>query len=126
VNAIWEGSGNIQCLDVLRAMQKTPDVVRAFLQEMDKAKGGHAALDRWVAELRRRMGPQEESEYGARDMADRMALAIQAALLVQHAPASVADAFCLSRLDSSGRHNYGSLPRGLDCEAIIERATPRS
>ena len=66
-------------------------------------------------------------EYRARDVVDRMALAIQAALLVQHAPAAVADGFCASRLGSAGggHRNYGTLPRGVDCAAIIERATPR-
>ena len=59
-------------------------------------------------------------------MVDRMALALQAALLVQHAPAFVADAFCASRLGAAGHHNYGALPRGVDCAAIIERATPRT
>jgi putative acyl-CoA dehydrogenase len=64
-------------------------------------------------------------EFRARDMVDRMALAMQAAQLVQHAPSFVADAFCASRLASAGHHNYGTLPRGVDCAAIIERATPR-
>ncbi len=126
VNAIWEGSGNVQCLDVLRAMQKTPEVVGAFLREVGKAKGAHAALDRWVAALQKDLTDLADLEYRARDVVDRMALALQAALLAQHAPACVADAFCASRLARSGHHNYGALPRGVDCRAIIERATPRA
>ena len=126
VNAIWEGSGNVQCLDVLRAMQKTPAVVQAFFREVGKAKGASAALDRYVVALQKEFADLADLEYRARDVVDRMALAIQAALLVQHAPAFVADAFCASRLEAAGHHNYGALPRGADCAAIIERATPRA
>ncbi len=126
VNAIWEGSGNVQCLDVLRAMQKTPATVDAYFAELAKAKGANATLDRYVAALGREFADPGELEYRARDVVDRMALAVQAALLVQHAPAAIADAFCASRLASSGHHNYGTLPRGVDCAAIIARATPRA
>jgi putative acyl-CoA dehydrogenase len=126
VNAIWEGSGNVQCLDVLRAMQKTPSVVKAFFREVGKAKGGNAALDRHVAALQKEFMDLADLEYRARDVVDRMALAIQAALLVQHAPSFVSDAFCASRLEAQGHHNYGTLPRGADCAAIIERATPHA
>ncbi|HLT26798.1 MAG TPA: isovaleryl-CoA dehydrogenase [Zeimonas sp.] len=126
VNAIWEGSGNVQCLDVLRAMQKMPATVDAFFAELAKAKGANAALDRYVAALRGEFADLADLEYRARDVVDRMALAIQAALLVQHAPAMIADAFCASRLEAAGHHNYGALPRGVDCEGIIARATPRA
>ena len=126
VNAIWEGSGNVQCLDVLRAMQKTPAVVEAFFREVGKARGANAALDGWVSALRKEFADLSDLEYRARTVVDRMALAIQAALLVQHAPTAVADAFCASRLADGGHRNYGTLPRGVDCAAIIERATPRA
>jgi putative acyl-CoA dehydrogenase len=125
VNAIWEGSGNVQCLDVLRAMARTPDTVAAFFAEAGKARGANAALDRWVGALANEMRDLADLEYRARDLVDRMALALQAALLVQHAPAFVADAYCASRLTGTGHGNYGALPRGADCGAIIERATPR-
>ena len=125
VNAIWEGSGNIQCLDVLRAMEKTPAVVDALFSELALAKGASAAFDRWVDALHKALGDRVEIEHRARDVVDRMALAMQAAQLLQHAPAPVADAFCASRLAETGRHNYGSLPAGTDCAAIIVRATPR-
>jgi putative acyl-CoA dehydrogenase len=126
VNAIWEGSGNVQCLDVLRAMHKTPEVVEVFFREVGKTKGANAALDRWILALRQEFKDLNDLEYRARDVVDRMALGIQAALLVQHAPAMIADAFCASRLGSGGYRNYGALPRGVDCAAIIERATPRA
>jgi putative acyl-CoA dehydrogenase len=126
VNAIWEGSGNVQCLDVLRAMKKTPEVVDAFFREVAKAKGACAALDQWVGALRKEFEDLADAEYRARDLVDRMALAIQASLLLQHAPTHVAMAFCASRLTSGGHRNYGTLPRGVECAAIIERATPHA
>ncbi|MDX9842916.1 MAG: isovaleryl-CoA dehydrogenase [Aquabacterium sp.] len=124
VNAIWEGSGNVQCLDVLRAMQKTPDVVQAFFREVARARGGHALLDRHVADLQHAFTDLSDLEYRARDVVGRMALAVQAALLVQHAPSVVSDAFCASRLNDGSHHHYGTLPRGVDCAALITRATP--
>jgi putative acyl-CoA dehydrogenase len=126
VNAIWEGSGNVQCLDVLRAMAKTPEVVQAFFAEVGRARGASAALDRHVAALKADFADLQDLEYRARDLVDRMAQAVQAALLVQHAPAAVADAFCASRLTSTSHHQYGALPRGVDCGAIIRRATPQA
>jgi putative acyl-CoA dehydrogenase len=122
VNAIWEGSGNVQCLDVLRAMQKTPAVVEAFVAEVRKARGGHPVLDAHLAALLREFGDPGDFEVRARDVVDRMATALQAALLVQHAPAAVADAFVRSRLHGSGHHNYGALPRDTDFDAILARA----
>ena len=126
VNAIWEGSGNVQCLDVLRAMTKTPAVVDAYFAEVRQARGAHAVLDRFVAALATDLGDLGDVEYRARDLVDRLALALQASLLVRHAPSFVSDAFCHSRLGQTGQHNYGTLPRGVDVTAIIERATPRS
>lgn len=124
VNAIWEGSGNIQCLDLMRAVRKTPDALAVFFDELKRARGGNPRLDAWVRELEQDIG--QLSEYRAREIADRMALALQAALLQQHAPAFVADAFCASRLSGIGPRNYGALPPDVDCAAIIERATPRA
>ena len=126
VNAIWEGSGNVQCLDVLRAMQKSPEVVDAFFAELARARGAHAALDAWVAALQRDFADTADLEYRARHAVDAMALAIQAALLLQHAPAAVADAFCASRLQGQGHRQFGTLPRGADCAALIARATPQA
>ena len=99
VNAIWEGSGNVQCLDVLRAMQKSPGGGRRVLPRGGESEG----RERSAGSLGRRACKNEfndlaDLEYRARDVVDRMALALQAALLLQHAPACVADAFCASRL----------------------------
>ena len=122
VNAIWEGSSNVQCLDVLRAFGKQPEGVQVYFAEVMKAKGGNARLDRWIADLRQEFADLGDLEFRSRGLVDRMALALQAALLVQHAPAFVADAFCASRLDGLGERNLGALPRGVDCAAIVKRA----
>jgi len=124
VNTIWEGSGNVQCLDVLRALSKTPVVLDAFFAEVAKARGTQPVLDRFADALASDLKDLRDFEYRARDVVDRMAMALQASLLVRHAPTFVSDAFCHSRLAQSGQHNYGSLPRGVDSNAIIARATP--
>jgi putative acyl-CoA dehydrogenase len=125
INSIWEGSGNVQCLDVLRTISKSPQVVEVFFEELDKAKGANANLDRCCAALRQDLMDATEVEYRARDIVDRLAIILQAALLSQHALNVIADAFCASRLLGS-THNYGALPRGVNCAAIIERATPKA
>jgi putative acyl-CoA dehydrogenase len=125
VNAIWEGSGNIQCLDVLRAMAKTPEVVDAFFAELRLAQGQNTLLDQHVQGLGKEFADPADLPYRARHVVERMALALQAALLVRGAPAFVADAFCASRLTPEGSYHYGGLPRGVDVQAIIARATPR-
>jgi putative acyl-CoA dehydrogenase len=125
VNAIWEGSGNIQCLDALRAIRKTPAVLQAYFDEVARARGGHASLDTHLEQLKAQLRDSPDIEYRARDLVDRMAAILQTALLVQHAPSWVADAFCRSRLDGLGHHQYGALPSGVECTRIIERAMPR-
>jgi len=125
INAIWEGSGNVQCLDILRAIEKEPRVLEAYFVEVAKGQGGNPALDTYVQQLASefsRKHTSEELQYKARNLADRMAVALQGSLLVQHAPAAISDAFCASRLQPG--LNYGNLPSGLDCQAIIERAAP--
>jgi putative acyl-CoA dehydrogenase len=124
VNAIWEGSGNVQCLDVLRALHKSPEVVDAFFAELARARGAHPGFDAYAGALQRELRDPADIEYRARAIVDRMALAIQAALLLQHAPAAVSDAFCASRLADGGHRQYGTLPRGVDCAAIMQRSQP--
>ena len=126
INAIWEGSGNVQCLDVLRAIQKTPAVVSAFFSEIAKAAGQNPPLDSYVQALQTDLRQLGDIEYRARDIVDRLALAFQAALLVRNAPEFVSQAFCASRLGQSGHHNYGTLPQGVDVGAIIKRAWPNA
>jgi len=121
VNAIWEGSGNVQCLDVLRAIGKTPDVLEAFFAEFET---GHALLDSHVEALKRDLADLTDAECRARDLVDRMATGLQAALLLRFAPDFVAEGFAVSRLDGRGHHNYGALPPSVDRLAIIRRAMP--
>jgi putative acyl-CoA dehydrogenase len=122
VNAIWEGSGNVQCLDLLRAIGREPETLEAFFAEVDRARGGDARLDRHVDALHTELARRDDPEYRARDLTDRMALAMQASLLLRHAPSAVGDAFCASRLAPSAARNVGALPAGVDCEAILQRA----
>jgi putative acyl-CoA dehydrogenase len=124
VNAIWEGSGNVQCLDLLRAIAREPETLEALFAEVGRARGADARLDRHLDVLKTEFIRQEPPEYRARDLADRLALALQAALLLQHAPSAVAEAFCASRLQPAAARNYGCLPSGLDCAAILQRALP--
>ncbi|MBZ0217607.1 MAG: acyl-CoA dehydrogenase family protein [Fimbriimonadaceae bacterium] len=124
VNSIWEGSGNIMCLDVLRAMQREELAVPAILAELDAARGANAALDAAAATLKSELADSANMEYRARGVAELMAIALQGALLVQHAPAAVSDAFCASRLGTRWTGTYGALPAGVDVDAIIARAMP--
>ena len=122
LNGIWEGSGNIIALDVLRAAAKSPQSVPAFLDEVRLAKGGDRRLDRAIDRLDTELSQPEEHEARARRIVERMAIALQASLLIRHSPAAVADAFCATRLGDEGGTAYGSLPAGLDQRAIVERA----
>jgi len=125
INAIWEGSGNIQALDVLRALAKTPGVEAAWVAELDKGLGAHPTLDAAVERVKAALLAKEDPESGARDLADQLALTMQGSLLAQSGDRAVADAFVASRLGSRSDRNYGSLPRGLDVDAIIARGDPR-
>ena len=126
INAIWEGSGNIQALDVLRALAKTPDVRDAWLATLDQGLGANATLDAAAERLKADLASTEEAEYRARRLVDQMALTMQASLLVQAGNEAVADAFIASRLSPGNDRNYGSLPRGLDIAGIIARGDPRA
>jgi putative acyl-CoA dehydrogenase len=118
LNGIWEGSGNVIALDVLRALGREPDGLAAFLAECERARGGNAALDAHLEALPRALDP-----WSARRAVEELALAFQASLLVRHAPAVVADAFCAARLGGGGRA-FGTLPAGIDGAAIVDRALP--
>ena len=124
LNSIWEGSGNVLCLDVLRAMAREEEAAPALLAELDAARGGHPALDRAADALRNDLSKPEEFEPGARSLTERMALVLQAALLVRHAPPAVADAFCAGRLGDRWTGAYGTLPPGINTDAILDRALP--
>ncbi|RBP07352.1 putative acyl-CoA dehydrogenase [Roseiarcus fermentans] len=123
VNAIWEGSGNVQCLDIARAIARSPQTLDAWFDEVGRARGESAALDAHVAALRADMRDLADFESRARDVCDRLATGLQAAALVR-AGSPVAEAFCRSRLESRGAHSYGALT-GVDCRAIVARAAAR-
>ncbi|HEX3692695.1 MAG TPA: acyl-CoA dehydrogenase family protein [Solirubrobacteraceae bacterium] len=122
--SIWEGSGNVMSLDVLRALIKTPRTLEVFTAELREAQGGDARLDAHVTRLEQQFSHPETLELRARKIVEEMALALQGSLLVRHAPPAVADAFCASRLGGEGGLEYGTLPAGSDFEAIIERGRP--
>jgi putative acyl-CoA dehydrogenase len=121
--SIWEGSGNVMALDVLRALAREPAAQDAYVAELGEAAGGDRRLDAFCARLRDELADPEALESRARRLVERMALALQGALLVRHAPAAVADAFCASRL-SDGGLQYGTLPAGVDAAVIVARHTP--
>jgi putative acyl-CoA dehydrogenase len=118
LNGIWEGSGNVICLDVLRAMGKDPESVELFFAEI----AHEPRLDAEVQRLRKQLADHAAIEQRARRLVERMAIVWQASLLVRHAPAFVADAFVASRLDGDRGLAFGTLPAGTDFAAIIERA----
>jgi putative acyl-CoA dehydrogenase len=124
LNSIWEGSGNVISLDVLRALARSPDSLDAFLSEVDEAAGAEPRLDRFVGDLRRDLSDFEDAEFRARSMVERLALALQGSLLVRHGHPAVTDAFCASRLAGDGGRAFGTLPAGVDAQAIIERHRP--
>jgi putative acyl-CoA dehydrogenase len=136
LGSIWEGSGNVAALDVLRAMAREPEGFPAFMTECELAAGADARLDEHLVRVRSRAGELfgaegedseqrlYDSQFGARRMVEEMAVALQASLLVRHSPPAVADAFCASRLGTDGGRVYGTLPAGVDAKAIIDRALP--
>ncbi len=122
VNAIWEGSGNIQCLDLLRALQKEPAVLDAYFAEVEGALGNDSTFDAAVGGLKAQFGDTAALEYRARSMIGSMARVFQASILLRHAPNIVSHAYCISRLSGETSQLYGALPVGIDCDAIVERA----
>jgi len=122
VNSIWEGAGNIMCLDVLRAIERTPKAAEVLQREL---ADGDAWLKSFAGRLQKRLSAADRNdESQARALVRDLVLALQAALLINNAPPPVADAFCASRLNGEGGGAFGALPRGLDLRAIAERAAP--
>jgi len=128
LNSVWEGSGNVNALDVLRALSAgggRTGILEAFFAELDEAGGADARLDAFVTRLRGQLADREALEHRARRVVEQMALGLQGSLLVRHAPPAVADAFCASRLAGDGGLGFGTLPPGVDTRSILERHTPR-
>jgi putative acyl-CoA dehydrogenase len=124
VNAVWEGSGNVVALDVLRALRREPTALDAFLAEIGLARGADRRLDQAVTDVLQSLADLDDLEHRARRLVERMALVLQGSLLARYAPPAVADAFCASRLAGDAGMGFGTLPRGTDTEAIVARATP--
>ena len=124
INSVWEGSGNVICLDVLRALHKEPRSAEALVDELRLARGGDRRLDAHLELVEKDLVAGAVPEAGARRLVERLALALQGALLVRHAPKAVADAFCGSRLAGDWGHSFGTLPAGVDTGAILARAWP--
>jgi putative acyl-CoA dehydrogenase len=126
LNSIWEGSGNVQCLDVLRAMIKSPASLDAFFAEVQEGAVAEPRLDAYAKALRDELpGEVETIEVRARRVVEKMALALQASLLVRYGDEAVADAFCASRLSGDWGQAFGTLPAGTDFGRIIKRHAPR-
>lgn len=124
LSSIWEGSGNVMCLDVLRAMAREPAAMPALLDELGEATGTDRRYDTVVSEIERELGRREAKEARARRIVERLALALQAGLLLRHAPSWVAEAFCAARLGGEAGREYGTLPPSFELDRIVERATP--
>ncbi|NHZ44053.1 isovaleryl-CoA dehydrogenase [Massilia aquatica] len=124
VNSIWEGSGNVMCLDLLRAFGKTPAARDALAGELALAGGASADFNAYSARLLADLEGQQGDEYGARRLAERIVIAVQAALLLRHAPSYVSAAFIAARVAVDVGGAFGRLPAGVDCAAILARALP--
>ncbi|GGW24541.1 MULTISPECIES: acyl-CoA dehydrogenase family protein [Streptomyces] len=124
LNSVWEGAGNVQALDVLRALRREPQALNAFLQEVGQARGADHRLDAAIKDLLTELADLEGAQARARRIAERFALVLQGSLLVRFAPPEVADAFCASRLGGDGGGAFGTLPHTLDLRALVERARP--
>ncbi|KOY58672.1 acyl-CoA dehydrogenase family protein [Streptomyces sp. XY332] len=122
LNSIWEGSGNVQALDVLRALQREPQALNAFLQEVGQARGADHRLDSAIKGLLTELADLEGIEARARRVVERIALVLQGSLLVRWAPPEVADAFCASRLGGDRGAAFGTLPHSLGLGVLVERA----
>ncbi|MCY4239880.1 MAG: acyl-CoA dehydrogenase family protein [Rhodospirillaceae bacterium] len=122
LNSIWEGSGNVICLDVLRAMQRESATTSALLAELEAARGLHALFDAGLDEFKAEIEDQDSLEMRARRVTERMAILWQAALLLRHARTEAAEAFCRSRLGGRWMGSFGMLPPSVDFDAILDRA----
>ena len=125
LNSIWEGSGNVAALDVLRAMDRAPEALEALMTELGTARGSDGHYDAAVERLEKTLGDPEQIQYRARSVVELMALTLQASVLLRYAPNPVAEAFTASRLGGEWGHVFGTLPRGVDTGLILDRARPR-
>ncbi|WP_244789762.1 acyl-CoA dehydrogenase family protein [Streptomyces sp. BJ20] len=124
LNSVWEGAGNVQALDVLRALRRDPGTLDAYLREVGQARGADHRLDAAIKDVLTDLADLEGAEGRARRLTERLALVLQGALLVRYAPPEVADAFCAGRLGGDAGAAFGTLPHTLDLASVAERARP--
>jgi putative acyl-CoA dehydrogenase len=124
LNSIWEGAGNVMCLDLLRGLRKDPEAVEALGAELEAAREIHPSGARFVARLQERLRDPRPDEAASRGLAQDVALGVQASLLARHAPPFVAEAFCASRLAREAPAVFGTLPSDAPVDALLERALP--
>ncbi|QKW30002.1 acyl-CoA dehydrogenase family protein [Streptomyces seoulensis] len=124
LNSVWEGAGNVQALDVLRALRREPQAFDAYLREVGLARGADHRLDAAIKDLLTDLADLAGVEARARRLVERLALVLQGSLLVRYAPPEVADAFCASRLGGDWGTSFGTLPHTLDLASVVERARP--
>ena len=125
LNSIWEGSGNVNALDVLRAMKREPDTVSAYLAEVEQARTGDARVDRAIDDLKREIADATDMESRARSLVERLAVLLQASLLLRYGESTVADLFISSRLARGWGHTFGTLKGSPELNLVIERHRPR-
>jgi putative acyl-CoA dehydrogenase len=130
--SIWEGSGNVMCLDVLRALAKDPATLEALLAELQSTAGADKRLDAYVTAIQERLSakagngsPQSVNDYAARELTEKLALALQASLVVRYSTPAVADAFIASRLAGQHGNAFGTLPAGIDVDGILDTVGPQ-
>jgi putative acyl-CoA dehydrogenase len=124
VNSIWEGSGNVQCLDVLRAIDKEKDILDILLDEIKQALGSNKNFDHFVKFLETEFSDRTNLQYRARRLVEGLAIALQASVLLRAGNELISDSFCSSRLSQEEGKVFGTLPTDIDCDAIIKRAQP--
>jgi len=125
VNAIWEGSGNVMALDLLRVLQREPDTGAMVMDDLRNATGGDAHLKAHFSRVEALLRDGRVLERRARDLTEALAVLAAASILRAHAPTAVADAFITTRLSGLPRHTYGQGLDGADARAIVDRAFPR-
>jgi putative acyl-CoA dehydrogenase len=124
VNGVWEGSGNVICLDVLRALSREPEALEAYWAEVGEAGSADARLARAIDDLHVDVADLATVEFRARNVVERMAVVFAASLLIRFAPSAVADAVCGSRLSSGGVGGFGTLPSAAGTAVLLARNTP--
>ena len=125
LNSLWEGCGNIQCLDTLRAIHRTPESLEAVFNEIRLARGSDRRFDQFVEVVEKEWQQRDDLEYRARTAVERLAVALQASLLIRAGNPAVADAFCAARLQPNPNLAYGTLCSGVDVQTLIDRAAPK-